>query len=134
MSIHFDGELRSSESAFSALPRWEIADFSSGNSSPHVLPSPSSGMKIGSYPKPLSPKISSEMIPGHFPSVIIVFSGSETTATALYSALLFSFFCNRSRIPLRPMVPSTKEEYGPGKPPRDSMNIPESSTKMADPS
>ena len=47
-SIHFDGRLMISESPFSALMRCEICDFSSGFNCPHVLPSPSSGMKIGS--------------------------------------------------------------------------------------
>ena len=47
-SIHLDGRLMISESPFSALMRCEICDFSSGWSCPHVLPSPSSGMKIGS--------------------------------------------------------------------------------------
>ena len=109
-SIHFDGGLRSSESAFRALPLCEMDDFSSEDNSPQVLPSPSSGMKIGSYPNPISPDISSDISPLHIPEAVTISPSIQAAAIALNSASLPESGGISFRIPGNPMELSTYDE------------------------
>ena len=55
-------------SFFKANPRCEILFFSSVDISPKVLSGTSSGIKIGSNPNPLFPRIFSETLPSTLPA------------------------------------------------------------------
>ena len=89
---------------------------------------------MGSYPKPFSPRFSSENLPLQTPIVFQLLFPSDNMTTARYSPPLFFDLEIRFSTPSSPIFSSTSAELAPGHPSKAYVKTPESSTNTAAPS